>query len=417
MSGDSTLHLFDGYGIELEYMIVDRRSLSVFPVADEVLHAVAGDYVSEVEQGPLSWSNELVLHVIELKTNGPASTLGDLASIFSEHVERIRRIVHPLGGRLMPTAMHPWMDPARETVLWPHEYNPVYEAFDRIFGCQGHGWSNLQCVHINLPFANDVEFARLHAAIRVLLPIIPAIAASSPVIEGKITGYLDSRLHVYRDNAKEVPAVAGLIVPEAVFSREEYDQKILQQLYRAMASYDPEGILRYEWLNARGAIARFDRNAIEIRIVDIQECPLADIAIVHSIKTVLEALVSERWEHLAAQKTWDPEVLNRILLATTKDAERAEITDNRYLRALGYSKSTTCTAGELWRHLADTVIAGAPSEGVEWQRPIETILSEGTLARRILGAIGDSPSRAILHRLYEKLCDCLDTGSLFRAKD
>ena len=55
----------------------------------------------------------------------------------------------------MPGGAHPWMDPARETRLWPHEDNEIYEAFDRIFGCTGHGWSNLQCVHLNLPFDDD----------------------------------------------------------------------------------------------------------------------------------------------------------------------------------------------------------------------------------------------------------------------
>jgi len=31
------LHLFDGYGVELEYMIVDRASLEVRPITDRVL--------------------------------------------------------------------------------------------------------------------------------------------------------------------------------------------------------------------------------------------------------------------------------------------------------------------------------------------------------------------------------------------
>ncbi|MFH0793725.1 MAG: glutamate--cysteine ligase, partial [bacterium] len=56
-------------------MIVNRETLDVLPVTDEVLRAVSGRYESEVEQGALAWSNELVLHVIELKTNGPAKSL------------------------------------------------------------------------------------------------------------------------------------------------------------------------------------------------------------------------------------------------------------------------------------------------------------------------------------------------------
>ena len=31
-----TLPAFSGYGIELEYMIVDRRTLSILPIAEKV---------------------------------------------------------------------------------------------------------------------------------------------------------------------------------------------------------------------------------------------------------------------------------------------------------------------------------------------------------------------------------------------
>ncbi len=54
------LPLFEGLGVELEYMIVDRETLSVLPVADELLRVVAGKYVDEIEQGPLGWSNDNV---------------------------------------------------------------------------------------------------------------------------------------------------------------------------------------------------------------------------------------------------------------------------------------------------------------------------------------------------------------------
>jgi len=43
------------------------------------------------------------------------------------------------------------------------------------------------------------------------------------------------------------------------------------------------------------------------------------------------------------------------------------------------------------------------------------ILSEGCLARRIVGALGPDPSRARLERVYRELARCLDTGELFRA--
>jgi hypothetical protein len=315
----------------------------------------------------------------------------------------------------MPTAAHPWMDPEKETVLWPHDYNAVYESFHRIFGCNGHGWSNLQCTHLNLPFDGDDEFGRLHAAIRMVLPIIPAIAASSPILDGKPTGYHDSRLNVYRDNARRIPIVSGLVIPEPVYTREGYEDRILGRIYDAIAPHDPDGILQHEWVNARGAIARFDRDTIEIRTVDIQECPVADIAIAHAITSVMRAFVDERWQEYAEQASWETERLNRILLDTTKRAEHAVITDTDYLEALGWG-DVPCSAGELWRHLIEDVVYADVDYDGGWAESLEVIMGEGTLAERILHATGPAPSREKLEEVYGELCRCLDQGTMFHAE-
>ncbi|MBZ0151879.1 MAG: glutamate--cysteine ligase, partial [Planctomycetes bacterium] len=78
-----TLGLFDGFGIELEYMVVDAATFAVRPVVDELLRHFAGRYVGDFDDGPVSWSNELALHVVELKTNGPSPTLAGLGGAFA----------------------------------------------------------------------------------------------------------------------------------------------------------------------------------------------------------------------------------------------------------------------------------------------------------------------------------------------
>src|SRR5690606_3072961 len=186
----ATLGLFEGFGIEIEYMIVDAGSLDVMPVTDRAIRAVAGEYVNEVERGPLAWSNELALHVIELKTNGPAPSLAPLPAVFQAGVDEVNAVLAGMGARLMPGPMHPWMDPHTESRLWPHDYNPIYETYNRIFDCRGHGWSNLQSMHVNLPFAGEDDFVRLHAAIRAALPILPMLAAGSPYCDGRAAGAL-----------------------------------------------------------------------------------------------------------------------------------------------------------------------------------------------------------------------------------
>lgn len=409
------LPLFAGYGIELEYMIVDRESLAVLPVADRILRTEEGEIADELEEGPLCWSNELASHVIELKTNGPVPSLSGLAEVFSGHVGRVNALLAPLGGRLMPSGMHPLMDPARETRIWPHGNRTVYETYDRIFGCGGHGWSNLQCVHLNLPFSGDSEFGRLHAAVRLLLPILPSLAASSPLVEGRVTGILDNRLETYRTNQEKIPSITGRVIPEPVFTRREYRERILKPIYRDLAPHDPDGILRNEWVNSRGAIARFDRSTIEIRLLDMQECPAADLAVVSLVLSALKGLVHEVHAPFAEQREWEVLPLERILLATIREGEAARIEDRSYLGMFGYP-AKRATAAELWRHLACSGDAELLPPDKEVRSAAEAILSEGPLARRILRALGGSPSPKRIREVCRALCGCLEEGRVFQRK-
>ncbi len=410
MSEPGYYHLFEVFGVELEYMIVDAQSLDVRPIADRVLHEVAGEYLSEIEMGEISWSNELALHVIELKTNGTASSLDGLSAEFQTHVGKVNDLLRPMHALLMPTAMHPWMDPLRELQLWPHEYNPVYEAYNRIFDCRGHGWANLQSVHLNLPFAGDDEFGRLHAAIRLLLPIMPALAASSPVMDRNRTGVRDNRLEVYRNNSRRIPSISADVIPEPVFSRADYQQEIFQRMYREIAPLDPAGTLQHEWLNSRGAIARFDRNTIEIRVLDIQECPAVDLAICEAITGVLKLLCEERWTSFTQQQSLATAPLSDILVAAIREADEVPIENADYLAQFGLAV-TRSSGGELWRHL----IASLPDLSTPAADTLRVILGQGPLARRIERSLGDRLER--LPRIYSELCTCLSRGRMFPSED
>ena len=406
-----SLHLFEGFGVELEYMIVQKDNLRVTPITDKLIFDEVGAFVSDVEFGEIAWSNELVLHVVEIKTQGPAKSLPGLHLKFQEHIRHINKILEKYNACLMPTGAHPLMDPDTETVLWPHEHNAVYEAYNKIFDCRGHGWSNLQSTHINLPFANDTEFEKLHAAIRLLLPIIPALSASTPVLDGRVTGLLDSRLEVYRHNQGKIPSIAGKIIPEAVYSKAAYEETILQQIYKDVAPYDEENVLQEEFLNSRGAIARFERNAIEIRLLDIQENPLADLAIVQAITAVLQALVSERWVSLATIKDWHEDKLAKILLQVIENGQETIINDLDFIRCFGYDCTDNCTAGELWKHLVQETLLLDDQPEIAYA--LNIILSRGNLSRRILEALGENPSEEQIRIVYAQLAVCLEKGGIF----
>jgi len=406
-----SLGLFEAYGIELEYMIVDGSSLDVAPRADWLMAQVAGEITDEYLAGELAWNNELALHVIELKLNGPRPTLDGLAAWFQRDVARANGELSAAGLQLMPTGMHPWMNPATDLRLWPHDNRVIYETFDRIFSCRGHGWANLQSMHINLPFSGDDQFGRLHGAIRFLLPMLPGLAASTPVMDARLTGLRDNRLDVYRHNCARIPSVTGDVIPEPVFTISDYEKRVLGRIYADLAPHDPKRVLREEWVNARGAIARFERMAIEIRVLDTQECPRADLAMARLICATLEALCNEQWVAVTELQGWPTPTLARGLRAAIAEAEAARVDDRRYLRALGLDRGSA-TLQQLWGALADAAAArgalDAASEAV-----IEHYLHEGTLATRITRALGPEPGRAALRSVYTRLCACLAAGELF----
>lgn len=411
MSRRSALHIFEGLGIEIEYMIVRKDTLDVLPVSDEIIRSAAGRYANYYENGKMGWSNEFVLHVMELKNINPAPSLKGFAGDFHGEIKRINNILGQMDGLLMPTGMHPWMDPRKETMLWPHRYRKVYETYDRIFNCRRHGWANLQSIHINIAFNGDEEFERLHAAVRLLIPLIPGIAASSPIAEGKITGLRDTRMSYYRYNQRKVPSIMGRIIPEPVYREEAYRNTILGKMYRDIEKYDSGGILQYEWLNSRGAIPRFERDAMEIRVIDTQECPSANIAVADMIVCVIRQLVSEKWASIEDQKACKVSPLEDIFRDTVKRGEHSVIDNSRYLNMFGFP-GKKASARELWEHLLDDT-------GVKERlrkrshRIVKSILEHGTLSSRILDSLGKRYSRPRLREVYGRLCRCLARDEIF----
>jgi carboxylate-amine ligase len=410
------LGLFEGWGIEIEYMIVQRDSLQVAPVADKILEAASGNLSGDAERGPAAWSNELVLHVLEMKTNGPAARLEGLSDLFAKEVVVANQMLARHGARLMPTAMHPLMNPALDSKIWPHDNNVVYEAYNRIFDCRGHGWSNLQSMHINLPFGNDEEFGRLHAAIRLVLPLIPMLASSSPLVEGKLTGSHCNRLEYYRRNQAKVPEIAGAIIPEPVFSRRDYTRQILEKTWKAITPHDPDKILRGEWLNSRGAIARFDRDAIEIRLIDTQESPRCDIAVACLISSAVESLCQERHTSYASQKEWDTAPLADMLLRAIREGDNTALTEHGWMGEFGFSGRGRLTPRAFLEHLVEDAVRASHEGVLAHQRDLEVMLRRGTLASTITKMMQKNASRdtaQTIKKIWQELCLCLEENRIF----
>lgn len=414
MPSRSRLHLFEAAGLELEYMVVRRDTGAVAPLVDRLMTARTGRPASDCRLGRCEASNELAAHVFELKVPRPVRDFAAAETAFAGAVVRANRLLAPEGCELLPGPMHPTMNPARESTTWPHEGRDIYETYDRIFDCRGHGWFNLQSCHLNLPFAGDREFALLHAAVILLLPFLPALAAGSPFKQGRRTGWRDTRLDVYRRNQKRFPAIAGDIVPEPVFDEAGYRARIYAPMMAQVAPADPERVLQEQWLNSRGAIARFDRGAIEIRVLDVQECPRADMAIASLVFSALRELAARhgtRLPGLARRAT--TKARKAQLLACARHGLQAPLRLADTRAAFGLPARAT-TARHFWRHILHTFVPGALS--ASHHDAIATILRRGNLADR-LDAFHrrEGGTRAAFPAMLRKLADCLARNRMLGA--
>lgn len=407
--------LFQVYGVEIEYAIVRREGLAVDASADRLLEALGGDPDAHPAAGNVEADNELAAHVLELKCRRPAADLASQAADFTAAVRAANRALEGWGCRLMPGGMHPFMDPARESGLWMHEDSAIYQAYDRVFGVRGHGWFNIQSAHLNLPFRGDAEFARLHSAISLLLPVLPALAASSPFHDGIHNGWLSGRLSHYVENQKRLPEIIGGIVPEPAGSEAEYRERILAPMFRAIAPHDPEGLLQEEWLNSRAAIARFSRGSIEIRCLDSQEGPTADLALCRWAARALQHLIGNGGDLSALHRKLPSGLLKSVFLETARIGGSAALPAGFPFAAFGLEPQAT--AGAFLRALTDRLFPAAglsAGDAILYPR-LKLILEQGSLAERLLRAAGPAPVPERMRAVYASLCEALPADRAFLA--
>lgn len=395
-----TYPFFGVVGLELEYPVVGP-DLSIRCRVEDLFRTLHGRPTSDVELGPVAFSNELAAHVFELKTREPQASLGAAEEMLAEGVSRANEVLErQWGERLLPTGMHPFMTPD-ETRLWPRAGRKIYQAYAAVFDLRGHGWLNVQSCHLNFPFGTEEETMRLHTAALCLLPYLPALAASSPVLEGRLGPAVDNRLVFYRGNQARIPEAAGRVVPEHVSSYKEYRRVVLEPIYRKLRQIPEAERLRHEWVNSRGAILRFWRSALEVRVLDVQECPKMDVALAVFVRGALKALV-RRLEH--NELTVPPQdVLVDDLSRVVDDGTAARVAAP-HLSAEGRSV----------REILTDLLGAAENETPAAERSylplVEARLTGGNLSERIrrrVEAVAEEQRTETIREVYEELAGCL----------
>ena len=366
-----------------------------------MIRDIHGRVVNYANLGDFTLGKELQAHVAEFKANKPFGSLKVFEETMHSAVLRVLDFLEKrYDARLLGLGMHPFLKLGGAKV-WSHRDRQIYEALGRIFNLNQHGWLNIQSFQLNLSYANESEAVRLYNALTGVLPYLPAIASSSPMYESRFGEFLDNRLYFYRINQREIPSLTGEIIPEHVSSFEEYEKTTIRRYSEDLAKVNaPKCILNKEWLNSRGAVFRFDRKAIEIRIMDEQECVKSDVALSCFIRALLRGILRETEQQAPHQ------VLVENLNAVIKDGLDAEVSDSK-----------GSTAKKVCRYLLEVAEKEASKEDRQYLRVVKKRIEEGNLSNIILRnatkKMQKTSIKEAMFSVYSALTKCLEENKVY----
>ncbi len=380
-------------GPEHEFSLVNQE-LKVLPVADKIIKAYCGKIINFIELPSFTFGKEMQLHVMEVKANSPFKSPVQFEETMQNGVSTLSQIVNKQGALLLGTGMHPLLK-LEDTAIWPHYHRKIYQEYAKIFNLNQHGWLNIQSFHLNLPYQKEADGIQTHNLLANLCAYLPAITASSPIFEGKAGPDVDNRLQFYKINQREISSVAGEVIPEYADSFSQYKHGAIGRYSEDLAKAGAgKTLLSREWVNSRGVIFRFDRSALEIRVMDEQECVKSDVALSCFIRATLRGLIALKAELLPH------DLLVKDFNAVVKNGLNAQV-----------SNPHGKTARQVCQYYFNLALDYADEDEKKYLWIIKKRLEEGNLSEliraRVLRRAEKTDFREAVINVYSTLIKCL----------
>ncbi len=132
-------------------------------------------------------------------SGAPIETLHQTCAEVTEHLTQVRVVTGELGLGVLGLGFHPTA--RRQDVPWmPKRRYAVMRRYMPTKGALGLDMMLRTCtVQVNLDFADEADMVRKMRMSLALQPVVAALFANSPFVEGKPSGYLSYRNHVWTD--------------------------------------------------------------------------------------------------------------------------------------------------------------------------------------------------------------------------
>jgi carboxylate-amine ligase len=173
-------------GLEEEFALLDGADLGLVPRFQELRDAAAAD--------PLlaeSISGELISSEIEIRS-GRGEDLAAATTAQRERRKRLFALAAEQGIALGATGTHPWSDYREQQIIDTEHYRRVEQGLKYV------AWrNNTFSLHVHVGIRGADRAVLVCDRLRGVLPLLLAISASSPFLDGRDSGLASARTQIF----------------------------------------------------------------------------------------------------------------------------------------------------------------------------------------------------------------------------
>ncbi len=232
-------------GVEEEFSILDPQTLELLPRFEQLRDAAAADRLLHEHI-----TGELISSEIEI-ISGAGSDLHDALARQRERRRRLFALAADQGVALGATGTHPWADYREQPIIDTEHYRRVEDGLKYV------AWrNNTFSLHVHLGVRDLDRAIRVCDRLRPVLPLLLAISANSPYLDGRDTGLHSARTQSF---TKSFPRCG---VPDAFGGWQAY-REYIEFLVRTNSIVEFTQV----WWSVR---PHFSFGTVEMRICDVQ---------------------------------------------------------------------------------------------------------------------------------------------------
>jgi glutamate--cysteine ligase len=171
-----------------------------------------------------------------------------------EHLDQVKAVANELGVGLIGIGFHPTA--RREDINWMPKgrYKVMGEYMPKVGNLGLDMMLRTSTVQVNLDFESEADMVRKFRVSLALQPISTAMFADSPFVEGKPSGYLSYRSHVWEDTDRDRCGILPFVFEDGMGFERYVDYMLdvpMYFVYREGAYIDAAGQSFRDFLDGR----------------------------------------------------------------------------------------------------------------------------------------------------------------------